>query len=98
MAPEQLQGESVTPRVDVFSFGVAAYELLTNQKPFPGDTPTEILRRQLDRSDFAPPRQHNPDLPVNLEKVILKCLEREPGRRYPFVSVMARELRAALYV
>jgi eukaryotic-like serine/threonine-protein kinase len=98
MAPEQLQGEALTPRVDVFSFGVAAYELLTNQKPFPGETPAEILRRQLDRSEFVPPRQHNPDLPVNLEKVILKCIEREPSRRYPFVSVMARELRAALYV
>jgi len=98
MAPEQLQGEPVTPRVDVFSFGVAAYELLTNQKPFPGDTPAEILRRQLDRSEFVSPRQHNPDLPLNVEKVVLKCLEREAGRRYPFVSVMARELRAALYV
>ena len=98
MAPEQLQGEGVTHRVDVFSFGVAAYELLTNQKPFPGDTPAEILRRQLDRSEFAPPSRHNPDLPANLEKVILKCLETEPEKRYPFIGVMARDLRAALYV
>ena len=98
MAPEQLQGEGVTHRVDVFSFGVAAYELLTNQKPFPGDTPAEILRRQLDRSEFAPPSRHNPDLPANLEKVILKCLETEPEKRYPFIVVMARDLRAALYV
>jgi len=98
MAPEQLQGQPLTHRVDVFSYGVAAYELLTNQKPFPGETPSDILRKQLDRSDFAPPRQHNADLPANLEKVILKCLEVEPDKRYPFVSVMARELRAALYV
>jgi eukaryotic-like serine/threonine-protein kinase len=98
MAPEQLQGEPITHRVDIFSFGVAAYELLTNQQPFPGETPTDILRKQLDRSDFLPPRQHNPDLPLNVEKVILKCLEGDPDKRYPFVSVMARELRAALYV
>jgi serine/threonine-protein kinase len=98
MAPEQLQGEAITSRVDIFAFGVAAYELLTSHKPFPGDTPAEILARQLDRSGFVAPRGHNPDLPANVEAVILKCLEREPERRYPFVSVMARELRAALYV
>jgi serine/threonine protein kinase len=98
MAPEQLLGEPISHRVDIFSYGVAAYELLTNQKPFPGDTPGEILKRQLDRSAFVPPRQYNPDLPLNLEKVILRCLEREPERRYPFVGVMVRELQAALYV
>jgi serine/threonine-protein kinase len=98
MAPEQLQGQPITHQVDIFSFGVAAYELLTNQQPFPGETPTDILRKQLDRSDFLPPRQHNPDLPVDLEKVVLKCLEGDADKRYPFMSVMARELRAALYV
>jgi serine/threonine protein kinase len=98
MAPEQLLGEPISQRVDIFSFGVAAYELLTNQKPFPGDTPAEILKRQVDRSSFLPPREHNPDLPANLEKVILKCLEREPERRYPFMGMMARELQSALYV
>jgi len=98
MAPEQLQGQGVTHRVDIFAFGVAAYELLTNQKPFPGGTPAEILRQQLNRSEFVSPRQHNPDIPLNLEKVILKCLEREPEKRYHFMSMMARELKAALYV
>jgi serine/threonine protein kinase len=98
MAPEQLLREPITHRVDVFAFGVSAYELLTNQKPFPGDTPAEILSRQLDRSAFVPPREHNADIPPNAEKVILKCLERDPEKRYPFMSVMARELRAALYV
>jgi serine/threonine-protein kinase len=98
MAPEQLQGDGVTHRVDIFAFGVSAYELLTNQKPFPGETPAEILSKQLNRAGFISPRGHNPDLPPDLEKIILKCLEIEPGRRYPFVGVMARELRAALYV
>ena len=98
MAPEQLLGQPITHRVDIFSFGVAAYELLTNQKPFPGDTPGEILKKQMDRADFVPPRQYNPDMPAALEKVILRCLEREPERRYPFMGVMGRELKAALYV
>lgn len=98
MAPEQLLGEPISHRVDIFSFGVAAYELLTNQKPFPGETPAEILKKQVDRSTFLPPREYNADLPANLEKVIIKCLEQEPERRYPFMGVMARELQAALYV
>ena len=98
MAPEQLRGEAISHRVDIFAFGVAAYELLTNHKPFPGETPAEILRGQMDRSTFIMPRQHNPDIPLNLEKVILKCLEREPEKRYHFMSMMTRDLRAALYV
>jgi len=98
MAPEQLQGQPITHRVDIFAFGVSAYELLTNQKPFPGETPAEILRKQLDRSGFQSPRELNPGVPVGLEKVILKCLEPDPEKRYPFASVMAREVRTALYV
>ncbi|HYG21851.1 MAG TPA: serine/threonine-protein kinase [Verrucomicrobiae bacterium] len=98
MPPEQLQGQPLTHRVDVFAFGVAAYELLTNCLPFPGDTPSDILRLELDRSGFILPRQHNPDLPLNVEKIIMKCLENEPEKRYPFMSLMARELRSALYV
>ena len=97
MAPEQLLGEPISNRVDIYSYGVTAYELLTNQKPFPGETPADILKRQLDRSEFVPPSQYNPDLPPNLENVILRCLERDPERRYPFMGVMARELKAALY-
>ncbi len=98
MAPEQLLGEPITHRVDIFSYGVAAYELLTHQKPFPGETPGEILAKQLDRSGFIAPRDYNSDIPASLEKVILRCLEREPERRYPFVGVMVRELQGALYV
>lgn len=98
MAPEQLQRTQVDQRVDIFAYGVAAYELLTNQKPFPGEDPGEILARQLDRSQFLTPRALNPDLPPALERIVLKCLETEPGRRYPFLSVLAREVQAALYV
>lgn len=98
MAPEQLLGEPISHRVDIFAYGVAAYELLTNQKPFPGDTPGQILEKQVDRSEFIQPRELNPDIPVALEKVILRCLEHDPERRYPFLGVMLRELQAALYV
>ncbi len=98
MAPEQLLGEPIDHRVDIFAFGVSAYELLTNQKPFPGETSDEILRRQLDRSSLPSPRDLNPDLPANLERIVLRCLEREPDKRYPFMSVLVRDLKSALYV
>ncbi len=98
MAPEQLLGEPISNRVDLFSFGVTAYELVTNQKPFPGETPAEILKKQQERSEFFAPRELNPDLPPALEKVILRCLEQDPERRYPLMGVMVRELQAALYV
>ena len=99
MAPEQLLREPVDHRIDLFAFGVTAYELLTFRKPFPGETPDDVLRRQLDRSiDFLAPREVNPDIPLGVEKVILKCLEREPDKRYPFMSVVVRDLQAELYV
>jgi serine/threonine-protein kinase len=99
MAPEQIRRQPIDHRVDIFAYGVSAYELLTNRKPFPGDTPEEILRKQFDRSlDFVAPRELNPDIPAALEKAILKCIEREPDKRYPYMSVLVRDLQAALYV
>lgn len=98
MAPEQLLGEPISNRVDIFSFGVTAYELLTSQKPFPGESPGQILARQLNRTEFVAPSGYNPDIPPNLERIILRCLEIDPQNRYPVLGVMARELQSALYV
>jgi len=97
MAPEQMQREAFDHRVDIFAFGVAAYELLTGRKPFEGDTPDEILRKQLSGSPVTP-RELNPGIPLALEKTIMKCLERDPNKRHPIVSVLVLELKAALYV
>ena len=98
MAPEQLQRLPIDHRVDIWAYGVTAYELLTNEKPFPGDTPDEILRRQLDRKDFRIPRELNPDIPATLERIVVKCLDTKVEKRYPFMSVLVRDLQAALYV
>ena len=98
MAPEQLLRQPIDHRVDIFGFGVSAYELLTNCKPFPGDSPDDVLRQQLDRSNFILPREHNPDIPIGLEKAILKCLEREPDRRYAIASLLVHDLESILYV
>ena len=98
MAPEQLKREPIDARADIFAFGVSAYELLTNQKPFPGETPAEILAAQMQPSGPIPLTEHNWDVPPALEKVVLKCLERNPARRYALSGVMVRELQNALYV
>ncbi|MGO8701763.1 MAG: serine/threonine-protein kinase [Limisphaerales bacterium] len=97
MAPERLQHEGVDQRADIFAVGVTVYEVLTGAKPFPGDSPDEILRKQLSR-DMARPRDLNPDIPASLEKVIMKCLEPDMADRYPYMSVVVRDLQAALYV
>ncbi len=98
MAPEQLLRQPVNQRVDIWAYGVSAYELLTGQKPFPGDSPDEILHRQLNRGDFFAPREINEDIPSAMERIILKCLDVEADKRYPFMSVLVREVQAALYV
>ena len=98
MAPEQLKREPIDGRADIFAYGVSAYEILTNHKPFPGETPAEILAAQMAASGPVPPREHNPEIPPALDKVVLKCLARDPDRRYPFMSVLVNDLQKALYV
>ncbi len=98
MSPEQLQREPFDHRADIFAYGVTAYEVLTGQKPFPGDSPDEILRKQLDRSGFVTPRQINEGIPPAVEKTILKSLDLNPDKRHPIMSVLVLELKAALYV
>jgi len=97
MAPEHLQSLAIDQRADIFAFGVTAYEVLTGLKPFPGETPDEILRKQLN-DECAAPRELNADIPAAVEKIILKCLKREMDERYPYMSVVVRDLQAALYV
>src|SRR3954469_15098526 len=98
MSPEQLLRQPFDHRVDLFAFGTTAYEMLTGEKPFPGDSPKEILRGQLDRSAFRTPRDLNEEIPANLEKVILRCLEKDPDKRYPIASVLVHDLETILYV
>jgi len=98
MAPEQMLRQPFDQRADIFAYGATAYEVLTGEKPFAGERPKEILRSQLDRSAFQAPRDINPDIPAGLEKVILRCLEKEPDKRYPIASVLVHDLETILYV
>jgi serine/threonine-protein kinase len=93
MAPEQAAGRKheVGPRTDVWALGVILYELLTGQRPITGQSREEILHRILTTKP-ARPRQLRPDLDPALEAVVLRCLEKEPGRRYGSAGELADDL------
>ena len=97
MAPEQLLREPIDHRVDIFAYGVSAYELVTGQKPFPGESADEILRRQRE-GGLKAPLDLNSQLPPALSRLIVKCLDRDPNKRYPIMSVAVLELQNVLYV
>lgn len=80
MAPEQVRGDGITPKTDIYSFGVLLYHLATGAWPFNGPTPLNIAVRRLETLP-EPPRRHRPSLPRNLESLILKCLEPRPADR-----------------
>jgi len=82
--------QPIDHRVDIFAYGVTALRTSHGQEAVPGETPDDILRKQLDRSDFIPPRELNSDIPFCEEKAILECLERDAtsGIRPPVCSCM----------
>lgn len=91
MSPEQIRGEPVDARSDIFSFGAVLYEMATGQPPFSGETIEEI-REAILRKKPTSPRKLNPRLPVQLEGVVLKALEKERSARHQSASDLLDEL------
>ena len=94
MAPEQAGGKArhVGPGADVYALGAILYELLTGVPPFDGDSLPELIRRVLDDPP-VPVSVLRPGVPRDLEVICLKCLEKEPGKRYPTAGAVAEDLR-----
>jgi len=90
-APEQAQGEIVSPAADVYALGIVMYEMLAGRTPFDGDTAVAVAMQHIQDTPI-PPTQYNPGIPQALEDIIMRCLEKVPEMRYRDGSTLARAL------
>src|SRR3990172_7524942 len=92
MSPEQVAGEELDGRTDLFSLGVALYECATGRRPFTGNTSAVILAAILNKAHMAP-ALFNPELPIRLQEVINNCLEKDRELRYQSAADLRADLK-----
>ncbi|HSC50930.1 MAG TPA: Stk1 family PASTA domain-containing Ser/Thr kinase, partial [Gaiellaceae bacterium] len=95
LSPEQARGAPVDQTSDLYSVGVVLYEMLTGQVPFTGDTPLEIAMKHLSEVP-VPPSQLRPEVPRDLDSVVLRALAKDPHERYRSAEEMDADLRRVL--
>jgi TolB-like protein/Flp pilus assembly protein TadD len=93
MSPEQLEGRAADHRSDVFSLGIVLYQMLTGTLPFRGDNHAALMSAIL-RDDPAPASRRRPDLPAAIDRVLARCLEKDPERRHASMAELRVELQA----
>ncbi|HEX7184379.1 MAG TPA: protein kinase [Thermoanaerobaculia bacterium] len=91
LSPEQLEGQEVDARADIYSTGVVLYEIFSGELPFNAPSAVEIMLKHL-REPAPSPRTHWPEMPPKLEAIILRCLEKSPEARYRTVDDLQKDL------
>jgi tRNA A-37 threonylcarbamoyl transferase component Bud32 len=94
LSPEQAQGETVDARSDVYSLGCVLYEMTTGRPPFTADSTLAVAYKHV-REDPVPPSRLNPDVPPELDAVVMTALAKDPAARYPSGGTMREALSAA---
>lgn len=94
MAPEQVEAGQVDKRTDLYALGLILFEMVTGEDAFQGDSTLQIMYRRV-KEKPPNPKQINPEVPDHLSRIILRCLERDPARRYQQASEILADLRAA---
>lgn len=93
MSPEQIMGQRVDHRSDIFSFGIVLYQMLTGNKPFKDDDTMSVMQRIL-TEPYTRPRRLYPDIPWSLQRIVKRCLQKNPDRRYANTETLHRDLEA----
>lgn len=95
ISPEQARGGFSDSRTDIYSLGITMYEMVTGTVPFDGDNTVSIALAHLEQP-ITPPSRLNPEVPVSLERIIMKCTQKKPEKRYADVYELISDLRHAL--
>ena len=94
-SPEQARGGFSNAKSDIYSLGISMYEMITGQLPFDGDSTVAVALKHL-QEEITPPSELVADIPYSLERIILKCTQKSPDRRYADVGALMRDLRRSL--
>ena len=94
-SPEQARNGFVDGRSDIYSLGIVMFEMVTGRVPFDGDTTVAVALQHL-QEEIAKPSIYAPDLPISFEKIILKCTQKTPDRRYQTIEELLTDIRRSL--